>query len=123
MRVEEKIYGFWTPQQQGESFGPFVNRNHFAGWLLMALPLTIGYFCGRVARGMRDVKPGWRNRIIWFSSADASETIWVGFSAVLMALALVLTTSRSGVLGMLAAMVAAVWFALRRHSGVAHRHE
>ena len=23
--------------QTGDSFGPFVNHNHFAGWMLMAL--------------------------------------------------------------------------------------
>jgi uncharacterized membrane protein len=37
-----KIYGFWTPNEAGNPFGPFVNRNHFAGWMLMALPLTFG---------------------------------------------------------------------------------
>jgi hypothetical protein len=116
-----KIYGFWTPQERGESFGPFVNRNHFAGWMLMALPLVVGYFSGRVARGMRDVRPGWRNRIIWFSSADASETIWIGFSALMMAVALVLTTSRSGVIGLLTALVVAAWFTSRRQSGIARR--
>src|SRR4029077_9978880 len=35
-----KIYGFWTPTEPGTaSFGQFINRNHFAGWMLMALPL------------------------------------------------------------------------------------
>jgi O-antigen ligase len=111
-----KIYGFWTPQDGGDSFGPFVNRNHFAGWMLMALPLVIGYFCGRVARGMRDVKPGWRNRIVWFSSADASKTILAGFAALLMALALVLTMSRSGAMGLLVALVVSAWFVARRQS-------
>jgi len=116
-----KIYGFWTPQEAGDSFGPFVNRNHFAGWMLMALPLVIGYFCGRVARGMRDVKPGWRNRIVWFSSPDASKTILAGFAALLMALALVLSMSRSGALGLLVALVASGWFVARRNSAGSRR--
>jgi O-antigen ligase len=109
-----RIYGFWTPLQPGDSFGPFVNRNHFAGWMLMALPLAVGYFCARVARGMQHVKPGWRNRLLWFSSADASETILVGFAVLLMALALTLTMSRSGMLGLLAALVISGWFVARR---------
>ena len=111
-----KIYGFWTPMQAGDSFGPFVNRNHFAGWMLMALPLAVGYFCARVARGMRQVKPGWRNRLVWFSSADASETILVGFAVLLMALALTLTMSRSGMLGLLVALVISGWFVIRRQA-------
>jgi O-antigen ligase len=116
-----KIYGFWTPQTSGDSFGPFVNRNHFAGWMLMALPLVIGYFCNRIARGMRGIKPGWHNRVIWFSSADASETILTGFAALLMALALVLTMSRSGAGGLLVALAVSGWLVSRRQSAVAKR--
>src|SRR5205823_2000006 len=35
-----KVYGVWTPIDGGTPYGPFVNRNHFAGWMLMGLPLT-----------------------------------------------------------------------------------
>lgn len=111
-----KIYGFWTPHQPGDSFGPFVNRNHFAGWMLMALSLAVGYLCARIARGTRGVRLGWRNRLVWFSSADASETILVGFAILLMALALTLTMSRSGILGLLAALIFAVWCVVRRQA-------
>ena len=112
-----KIYGFWTPIQSGDSFGPFVNRDHFAGWMLMALPLSVGYFSGRVARGMGPIRPGLRNRVLWFSSAAANETILVGFAVLLMALGLTLTMSRSGVLGLLAALALSGWFVIRRQAG------
>ena len=46
-----KIYGFWAPIMAGSPFGPFVNKNHFAGWMLMALPLTFGLLCASAARG------------------------------------------------------------------------
>ena len=111
-----KIYGFWTPIEVGDSFGPFVNHNHFAGWMLMALPLAVGYFCARVARGMRRVKAGWRNRLVWLSSADASETILVGFAVLLMALALTITMSRSGIVGLLAALMLSGWSVIRRQA-------
>ena len=70
-----RIYGIWTSEMGGTPFGPFVNRNHFAGWMLMGIPLVFAYFCGRVARGMRGVTPGLRNRVMWFSSAEASDTM------------------------------------------------
>ncbi len=111
-----KIYGVWTPITAGESFGPFVNRNHFAGWMLMALPLALGSFCGRISSGMRHVKPGLRNRVIWLSSPDASETIMVGFAVILMALSLTLSMSRSGILGFLVALVISGWFVARRQA-------
>jgi len=120
-----KIYGFWTPIGAAPGafspFGPFVNKNHFAGWILMALPLAIGYLCGRVARGTRGGRPGLRNRIIWLSSAEASETMLVAFAVVVMALALMLTLSRSGMIGLLVALVISGWFVARRQRGGARR--
>ena len=32
-------------------FGPFINRNHFATWVIMALPLCLGYIAARSATG------------------------------------------------------------------------
>ena len=93
-----KVYGLWSPLEGHDPFGPFVNRNHFAGWMLMALPLTLGCFGAGVARGMRGVKPELRERILWFSSPEASKLVMTALAAGLMMLALVLTVSRSGFL-------------------------
>lgn len=100
-----EIYGVWKPLMPGTPFGPFVNRNHFAGWMLMGLPLAIGLFLALVARGMRGVSGGWRSRILWFSSRDASQVILVAFAVVTMGLSLILTLSRSGISCFLAALV------------------
>jgi O-antigen ligase len=89
--------------------------------MLMAVPLVLGYCCGRIARGMRHVKPGWRNRLLWFSSADANETVLVGFAVLVMASALTLTMSRSGILGLLAALVISGWFVARRQAAGSSR--
>ena len=42
------VYWFWQPQDGGGAnlAGPFVNRNHFAGWMLMAVCLLIGWLFG-----------------------------------------------------------------------------
>jgi uncharacterized membrane protein len=99
-----KIYGFWQPYATDAGpFGPFVNRNHFAGWMLMALALGLGYFCALVGRRMRlstssgQAANGWRNRVLWFSSAEANRVILVGFGLLVMGLSLVMTLSRSGI--------------------------
>jgi hypothetical protein len=91
-----KIYGFWQPLMSGSPYGPFVNKNHFAGWMLMALPLTLGLACGGIARGMHGVEGTFRAQLLWFSSPDASRLVLLCGAAVIMALALVLTMSRSG---------------------------
>jgi O-antigen ligase len=120
-----KIYGFWTPQAGelqftagGGPFGPFVNRNHFAGWMLMMVPLSIGHFCALASRGMRGVKPGWRARVVWFSSAQANQVLLFGFAPLLMAASVVLTQSRSGTLSLLVALaICAAGAVVRRQAG------
>jgi O-antigen ligase len=109
-----KIYGFWTPLQAGSPFGPFVNRNHFAGWMLMALPLTFGLLCGGVARAMRGVKPDWRERLVWFSSREASSLLLAAAGAGVMALSLVMTMSRSGITALALAIAIMGAFVMRR---------
>jgi hypothetical protein len=92
-----KIYGFWTPLQSGVSpFGPFINPNHFAGWMLMAIPVAIGLLCHDVSRGLRGVRPVWRERVLWLASPDASRLLLLTGAAAVMTLSLFLTTSRSG---------------------------
>jgi O-antigen ligase len=115
-----KIYGFWTPQMRGDPFGPFVNRNHFAGWMLMALPVTLGLLCGAVARGMRRTKPTFRDRVLWLSSPDASRLMLLSGAAAVMALSLVLTMSRSGISATMLALALTGMVALRRQ-GTARR--
>ena len=36
----DKIYGFWQSKHGGAHFGPFVNRNHFAGFIAMIVPIA-----------------------------------------------------------------------------------
>jgi hypothetical protein len=112
-----KVYGFWQTINPGvTAFGPFVNRNHFAGWMLRALPVAVGYFASLVAKGMVGVKPGWRNRIIWFSTPDASRAVLTGFAILVMGFALTLTLSRSGISCFLLAIVLSAFNVLRRQT-------
>lgn len=92
-----KIYGFWTPESTLVTpFGPFVNRNHFAGWMLMGIPLAIGLLCAMFEEGAHLVRPGWRNRLLWLSSPEGGRLVLAGFASVLMALSLAMSMSRSG---------------------------
>ena len=109
-----RIYGFWTTLDGGSPYGPFVNKNHFAGWMLMTLPVTLGLLLGGITRAMRGVRPHWRDRLVWFSSPEASHLILLAAAAILMALALVLTMSRSGVASLALAMAVTGAFVVRR---------
>src|SRR5947207_1441661 len=44
------MYWRWRPVGEGpEPFGPFVNRNHFGTWAIMAIPLLAGYLIAHAA--------------------------------------------------------------------------
>jgi len=115
------VYGFWYPPKNMVPFAPFINPNHFAGWMVMALSLSVGYLCGGVAHGMRHVKAGWRNRVLWLSSRDASQLVLAGFVVTVMALALVLSLSRSGITCLALALCVSSWWAVRRQATGARR--
>jgi O-antigen ligase len=100
-----KIYGFWLPLEGASPFGPFVNRNHFAGWMLMALPLTLGLLLGGLTRAGNSGRSSGRERLMWFASTEASRLILLAGSALVMAVALVLTMSRSGMSALALAVV------------------
>lgn len=116
-----KIYGLWELVQGGSPFGPFVNKNHFAGWMLMGIPVALGLFLAMVSRGMEGRKPGLRNFVLWFSTEQASRAALTGFTILVMALSLVLTLSRSGILALATALLIAGTAMARRQAGRSRR--
>jgi O-antigen ligase len=101
-----KIYGFWAPRYKLTTpFGPFVNKNHFAGWMLMALPLAVGYLVGLFESAATRVRPGWRSRLLWLGSPEGGRFQLTALAIATMGAALALTKSRSG-LACFAAIVA-----------------
>lgn len=113
--ASSRIYGI-VPTTDASPFGPFLNRNHFAGWMLMALPVGLGLFIGMVARGMRGTGPTLRERVLWFSSPEASRVVLVGLAVLTMGVSLVLTFSRSGIGGFAIALAIAAFFVVRRQA-------
>jgi O-antigen ligase len=76
-----KIYGI-RELTQSTSFGPFVNRHHFAAYMEMALALPAGLLlAGAIER---------EKRLLYI------------FAAALMAIALIMTNSRGGIISLIA---------------------
>jgi O-antigen ligase len=84
--------------------GPFPNRNHYAGWMLMALAVTIGYLCGLLQQGEPLDRAGHR-RPVGARRSWIGQTLAVEVAALAMAVALVQTRSRAGILALSAAVV------------------
>jgi len=114
------IYGRWHALDAGaHPFGPFVNRNHFATWIVMACPLAAGYVAATL--GNRTSSPGMAAKLVAVFEWLGTSAVWVGAAGIAMILALVISTSRSGVLASAASLVGGAWLArgrLTRRTGV-----
>lgn len=112
MENPELLYGVWRPFDAGaRPYGPFVNRNHFAAWVIMACPLVFGYLLARLppARPLR----------LSQKIADALKELgtmraWLVAAVCLMVLALLLSTSRSGVIGLACSVAVYAWLSRKR---------
>jgi O-antigen ligase len=89
-------------------FGPFVNRNDFAGWLIMAIPLTAGYGITRMQSRRR------AGEAFDPDVAFDSKSIWLGLAVCLMAAGLLSSLSRSGLLGAFAGLASFALISRRR---------
>jgi len=87
---------YWLRATGHSVFGPFVNHNHFAGYMAMVMPVPLGLIV-RVIHGQA--------RLVY------------GFAAALMGTATIVSGSRSGVVSLTAAVVlmAVLNKRLRRH--------
>lgn len=114
-----KIYGFWTPRNLLTTpFGPFINKNHFAGWMLMGIPLALGLAIGRAEHALRHRQGGWRSILSWLSSPEGGRLQMAGIAVVTMGASLLLTRSRSGVVCLLFSMLLFSVAARRRFGSV-----
>ena len=111
------VYGVWYPRKAWTPAAPFINANHFAGWMLMALSTAIGYLGGGVARALRRVPPDWRGLAGWLGSREASEIVLVAFAVLVMALSILFTRSVSGMTCLAAVLGASAVWAARRQAG------
>ncbi len=75
------IYWFRELSLGGEPFGPFVNRNHFAGFIGMIVPLGLG---------------------LALTERQKEKKVLFGFLSVVMAVALCFSLSRGGITGFFA---------------------
>ncbi len=100
----QTLYWIWPVTVRGISpFGPYANRNDVATWLVLAIPLTLGYAMARVQSHGR--------------AALDDTTAVLGTSLCLMTGTLLLSASRSGLAGVGVGLASFGWWARRRSKG------
>jgi len=111
------IYGL-RDASYASPFGPYINRNHFAGAMEMTIFVGIGLFLS-LALQARPREGGWR-RYLSRWEAGISKLVLLGFGVVVMAAALALSLSRGGITSFLVALVfmGGMMAVRKRHSSV-----
>src|SRR5215510_2577879 len=96
-----KFYWFITPTTQVISpFGPFVNHNHFAGYLGMIVPIPVA--------------------LIWNRSVRGELAVAYGFAAAVMSIATIVSLSRGGIISLVSGVIFVGLFGL---NSIVRRHE
>ncbi len=91
-----RIWGLWRPAHDWAVFGAYVNRNHFAGYMVMAASLAIGLALEALAR----LRAAWGpRRRPWLLLGESEGTAAVRWSAAAMVTVagLLASQSRGGV--------------------------
>jgi O-antigen ligase len=98
------LYWRW-PTVFGGPFGPYVNKNDFSTWLIMAIPLTAGYAMARMHSRHRGNTAG----LTVLHALTDGTAVWLTGAACFMCAALLTAASRSGITGGAAALLCFAW--------------
>jgi O-antigen ligase len=103
------LYGVWQPTSRGAfPYTPFVNRNDLAGWLILAIPLTLGYLVARIeSRRMQAAT-------MPMTSVVDETSAWLAGGVAAMTAALMVSLSRAGLTGGAASAALFVWLSRAR---------
>ena len=91
-----RIYGVWQPRWDWAVFGPYVNRNHFAGYLVMASALGVGFALEALAR----LRAAWSTRrkgFLLLGEAEGMALVRAAALVMVLVAGLVASQSRGGV--------------------------
>lgn len=86
------------------SFGPYINRNHFAGYIGMVISLALGLLISRFARITFSQGITWRTLVETFESHLLGNIVLI-FATMIMISASFLSLSRGGIISFLITIV------------------
>lgn len=104
------IYGLWRPSWDQAVFGPYVNHNHFAGYVTMALPLAVGLTADAAIAALAALRRRGRRWLVALADPPALRTLRWGVAALTLVVGLAVSGSRGGLLAVpLAFVVTGCW--------------
>ena len=114
--IHPLIYGFWKPEEGTRPFGPFVNPNHFAGWMLMTTSVALGFFLDAFQMCLAFLADRPRDRRSLLGTPQFGASVLFGGAYLIMTLSLLMTRSRSAVVAFSIAGALAALMVFRRQA-------
>ncbi len=118
-----EIYGLVRPRESDGGlvlFGPFVNRNHFAGYMLLVAPVALGLLVRGLSRYRERLGPraNLRRVLVGLQSVEGRGLFYALVPAVACLAALVASNSRSGLVALVGALAVTGALQARRRRAV-----
>jgi O-antigen ligase len=101
----KRIYGLVHTIYDWAIFGPYVNRSHFAGYIVMAIPLAVAFALEALFALRRDWKRR-RRGFVALGGPEANAFVRRSVEAVMLLVGLIASRSRGGVVAFAASMAA-----------------
>jgi len=89
---------FWIGIEAPCPVGPYYNYDHFAGFMELCTPLAIASAIANIDRASFSSRKGWAQKVLWFSTSEANQTLRYIFFAMIMAATIFMSTSRGGIM-------------------------
>jgi len=115
-----RIYWLRELTKGGIPFGPYVNRNHYAGLMGMIFPVIVSLFIYYRPR-LGDI-PIRKKLAAYFTHPQSNLFVLLGFSAILAGTSVFLSLSRGGIASLLMAAFFLGLLLAKRSGQSRHRH-
>ncbi|MBI5563160.1 MAG: O-antigen ligase family protein [Deltaproteobacteria bacterium] len=106
--IESNVFSVW---------GPYINHNHFAGYMELAIPVALGLLLYRATdiRVLPDL-PFKKKLTVWADSKALIPMTALSAAVLVMGGVLFMTLSRGGIIGLASAVAVFIWMALKRRA-------
>jgi len=89
---------YWIGIEAPDPVGPYYNYDHFAGFMELCTPLAIASAIANIDRASFSSRKGWVQKVLWFSTSEANQTLRYIFFSMIMAATVFMSTSRGGIM-------------------------
>jgi uncharacterized membrane protein len=101
-----RLYWLGPEAPHGSAFGPFVNRTHFAGLMVVIVPMALALvLAGRRNHERHRHRRDWREQLRAWNSREAGPVSLIPWLIFLMGGAALVSGSRGGVVALLTALL------------------